>query len=247
MNPQTLAEQLKTLRLTVAARELNEVLSKHQGATKLDWVADLFEREIDSRKEKALQSRIKSARFPEITSLESFDWQFNPCIDQAKVTELATLKFIPQNQIALLLGPPGTGKTHVALGIGILATRQGHRVYCSSLKRLIKDITTHKAKNTLDQLFKKILSAHLWIIDDWGVVTMNRDASEEIFDLLDRRKHSSAMILTSNRAVEEWGQVFPDPVLANAAIDRMFDRAQVLMFEGKSYRMRGRIVLNEKA
>jgi DNA replication protein DnaC len=246
MNLQTLTEQLKTLRLTVAADELNEVL-KHKGATKLDWVSDLFEREIDARKEKALQSRIKSARFPEITSLESFDWGFNPCIDQAKVTELATLKFIPQNQIALFLGPPGTRKTHFALSIGILATRQGYRVYCSSLKRLIKEITTHKAKNTLDYLFKKILSAHLWIIDDWGVVTMNRDASEEVFDLLDRRKHSSAMILTSNRAVEEWGQVFPDPVLANAAIDRMFDRAEVLTFEGKSYRMRGRIVLNEKA
>jgi KaiC/GvpD/RAD55 family RecA-like ATPase len=88
------------------------------------------------------------------------------------VSELDTLKFIPRNQIALLLGPPGTGKTHVALAIGILAIKQGHRVYCSSLKRVIKEITTHKAKNTLDLLFKKILSAHLWIIDGWGVVSI---------------------------------------------------------------------------
>ena len=76
---------------------------------------------------------------------------------------------------------------------------------------------------------------------------MNREASEEVFDLLDRRKHSSAMILTSNRDVEEWGQVFPDPVLANAAIDRMFDRAEVLKFEGKSYRMKSRIEIKEEA
>jgi DNA replication protein DnaC len=245
MNTQTIKDQLKTLRLGVAAVELEEVLSKHKAAVKLDWVSDLFEREIDARKEKALQSRIKLAKFPEITSLESFDWKFNPEIDEAKVRELASLKFVSQNQIALLLGRPGTGKTHIALSIGCLAVKQGFRVYCTSLKRLTKDIMTAKARNTLDHLFKKILSANLWIVDDWGVVTMNREASEEVFDLLDRRKHSSAMILTSNRDVEEWGQVFPDPVLANAAIDRMFDRAEVLTFEGKSYRMKGRIVMKE--
>ena len=167
MNPQTLQEQLRALRLTVAAQELDEVLSKHKSAAKLDWVADLFEREIDARKEKALQARIKSARFPEITSLEGFDWQFNPDINEAKVRELATLTFIKQNQIALLLGKPGTGKTHIALSIGCLAAKQGYRVYCTSLKRLIKEIHTAKAKNTLDLLFKKILSAHLWIVDDW--------------------------------------------------------------------------------
>lgn len=247
MNPQLLQEQLRALRLTVAAAELNEVLSKHKSAAKLDWVADLFEREIDARKEKSLQARIRSARFPEITSLEAFDWKFNQEIDEAKIKELATLKFIPENRIALMLGRPGTGKTHIALSIGCLAAKAGYRVYCTSLKRLIKDIHTAKAKNTLDQLFKKILSAHLWILDDWGVVSMNRDASEEIFDLLDRRKYSSAMILTSNRDVDEWGQVFPDPVLAGAAIDRMFDRAEVLKFEGKSYRMRGRIVIKDEA
>ena len=231
----------------MAADELEEVLAKHKAAVKLDWVADLFEREIDARKENAIQRRIKLARFPEITSLEGFDWKFNPSIDEMKIKELATLKFIPQNQIALFLGNPGTGKTHTALAIGCLAAKQGYRVYCASLKKLTRDIMLAKARNTLDTLFKKILSAHLWLIDDWGMVTMNREASEEVFDLLDRRKHSSAMILTSNRDVEEWGQVFPDPVLANAAIDRMFDRAEVLKFEGKSYRMKSRIEIKEEA
>jgi DNA replication protein DnaC len=231
----------------VAAEEFNEVLTKHKAAVKLDWVSDLFEREIDARKEKALNMRIKMARFPEITSLEGFDWKFNSDINEQKIRELASLKFIPQNRIALLLGKPGTGKTHISLAIGCLAAKQGYRVYCTSLKKLTKDIMTAKARNTLDHLFKKILSAHLWLIDDWGVVTMNREASEEVFDLLDRRKHSSAMILTSNRDVEEWGQVFPDPVLANAAIDRMFDRAEVLTFVGKSYRMKGRIVIKDEA
>jgi DNA replication protein DnaC len=241
MNHQLLEEQFKKLRLMTASGELTAVLSKHKSAAHLDWAIELFEREIDSRKEKALQSRIKSARFPEVTSLESFDWKFNPKINEQKIRELAKGDFISNNQIALFLGKPGTGKSHLSIAIGILAASRGRRVYCSSVKRLIHDITIAKAKNTLDLLFRKILSSELWILDDWGVVSMNRDQAEEVFDLLDRRKHSSAMILTSNRDVEEWNEMFPDPVLANAAIDRIFDRAEVVMFEGESYRMKGKI------
>ena len=88
-----------------------------------------------------------------------------------------------------------------------------------------------------------MLSSKLWIIDDWGVVSMKREIAEEVFDLFDRRKYSSAMLLTSNREVEEWGEVFPDPVLANATIDRIFDRAEIVVFQGKSYRLKGRITL----
>jgi len=104
------------------------------------------------------------------------------------------------------------------------------------------DIFEARAKNNLDLLFKKILSAKLWIYDDFGVVSYPRDIAEEVFDLLDRRKHTSAMILTSNRAVEEWCQVFPEAVIANAAIDRMFEHAIVHIFQGKSYRLNGKIV-----
>jgi DNA replication protein DnaC len=241
MNHQLLESQLKQLRLNTASNELGTVLSKHKAAAHLPWVIELLEREIESRKEKALSARIKSARFPEVTSLESFDWKFNPQINESKIRELAQGEFIPNNQIALLLGKTGTGKTHLALAIGILAASRGVRVYCTSVKRLIHDITVAKAKNALDVLFRKILSSQLWILDDWGVVSMDRDQAEEVFDLLDRRKHSSAMILTSNRDVAEWNEMFPDPVLANAAIDRIFDRADVVLFEGPSYRMKGKI------
>ena len=100
-------------------------------------------------------------------------------------------------------------------------------------------------KNELELLFNRMLSAKLWIIDDWGVVSLNREVAEEVFDLLDRRKYSSAMILTSNRDIDEWGQVLPDPVLANATIDRIFDRADILEFKGPSYRLKGRIKMTE--
>ncbi|NJL25584.1 MAG: ATP-binding protein [Calothrix sp. SM1_5_4] len=240
MNHQLL-EQLAKLRLHTASNELEAVLTKHKAAANLDWAVELFEREIDARRERALATRIKSARFPEVTSLEAFDWKFNAEINESKIRDLARGDFIRNNQIALFLGKPGTGKTHLAVAIGILAASRGVRVYCTSVKRLIHDIMVAKTKNSLDVLFRKILSSQLWILDDWGVVSMSRDQAEEVFDLLDRRKHSSAMILTSNRDVAEWNEMFPDPVLANAAIDRIFDRAEVVLFEGQSYRMKGKI------
>jgi DNA replication protein DnaC len=245
MNPDIIKQLLTSLRLPTAARELDAVLSSQKKAVSLGWASDLLERELDARRENSLNHRLKAARFPEITTLEAFDFSFNPDIDEDKIRELATLNFMNHNQIALFLGAPGVGKTHLALAIGVLAVRAGKRVYCTSAKRLSQEIMLGKIRGNLDQVFKRLLTAQLWIIDDWGVVSMNREVAEEIFDLMDRRKHSSAMILTSNRDVSEWAQVFPDPVIANATVDRIFDRARTVLFKGQSYRLKGRIETRE--
>lgn len=243
MNLEAVKSQLRTLKLSTAAKELDEVAAKHKAAVSLHWISELLEREVDARKERSLQKRIERAEFPELVTLEAFDWRFNPKIDKDKIEELAQLEFIRNNRIALFLGKPGTGKTHLALAIGLLAVKAGMRVFCTSAKNLAYEITLARAKNSLDVLFKKILSSDIWLIDNWGVVSMNREIAEEVFDLFDRRKYNSAMILTSNRDMKEWNEVFPDPVLANATIDRMFDRAEIVIFEGKSYRLKGRIVV----
>jgi DNA replication protein DnaC len=241
MNTETIRQQLQELRLKTAASELEAILASQKKTVALEWLSILLSHEIDARREHAVQSRIRRAEFPETTSLESFDWEFNPDINRQSIEELAALRFIDGNQIALFLGQPGTGKTHLALAIGVKAVYRGHRVFCSSVKRLSQQIAHAKAKNTLDILFRKILAARLWILDDWGVVSMKSEIAEEVFDLLDRRRYSSALILTSNRDVSEWGSVFPDPVLAGAAIDRLFDRPTVITFTGQSYRLKGKI------
>jgi DNA replication protein DnaC len=243
MNVETIRKQLRSLKLSTAAEELEAVLMRHPQAASLQWVSELLEREIDARQERGLQRRIQRAEFPEVTTLESFDWQFNAKIDKVKIEELARLEFVRDHRIGLFLGAAGLGKTHLALAIGVLAAKEKYRVFCASTKKLIHLIQVAKLKNTLDALFKKMLSSQLWIIDDWGVVSMSREIAEEVFDLFDRRKYSSAMLLTSNRDVEEWGEVFPDPVLANATVDRIFDRAEIVVFQGKSYRLKGRINL----
>jgi DNA replication protein DnaC len=243
MNVEGIRQQLKALKLPTAVSELEAVLIRHKQAVDVGWVSELLSREIDARKERAFQKRIERADFPETPTLEAFDWKFNPKIDRAKIEALATLDFVRDNRIGLFLGAAGLGKTHFALAIGVLAAKEGHRVFCASAKRLIQLIDIAKQRNDLDGLFKRMLSSKLWIIDDWGVVSMKREIAEEMFDLFDRRKYSSAMLLTSNRDVEEWGEMFPDPVLANATIDRMFDRAEIVVFQGKSYRLKGRITL----
>lgn len=243
MTVQMIHKQLCALKLSNAAANIEEVLASRKIKGDLSWLSTLLEYELNARKENAIERRVKNAKFPERRSLEQFNWSFNRKIDREKIEELATCRFVQANEIALLLGSPGTGKTHVAISIGMRAAEMGYRVYCTSVKRLSANIRLARERNALDKLFKQILTSNLWILDDWGVVTMSRDVSEEIFDLFDRRKSNSAMILTSNRDVEEWPQVFSDPVLANAAIDRMFENSTIVIFEGSSYRMKGRIIL----
>lgn len=245
MTIDTIRDQLKSLRLPQAAEELETVLSKRKSKTDIQWLAELLECELDARKENAIERRIKRAGFPELRSLEQFNWDFNKKIPRERIEGLASLKFIENNEIALFLGRPGTGKTHCAIAIGMRAAQAGHSVFCTSVKRLATKIKKAQERNNLDVLFKQILTTKLWILDDWGVVSMPRDVSEEIFDLFDRRKHNSAMILTSNRDVDEWPQVFSDPVLASAAIDRMFENANICIYDGDSYRMKGRIRCSE--
>ncbi len=241
MSVKNIESLLRSLRLSAAANELESVLAAQKKAVSLGWVEDLLSKELDCRREKALQIRIKSAKFPELKSTENFDWDFNPEINREKIEGLNSLDFLKDNKIVLLLGQPGTGKTHIALSLALKVVCQGERVFCTSLKRLIQEIRIAKERNTMDKLFKKILSSKLWILDDWGVVSMPRDIGEEVFDLLDRRKYSSSMILTSNRDVTEWPEVFSDRVLSSAALDRIFDRAEIIVFKGKSYRLSGRI------
>lgn len=240
MGATTVMALMRELKLTVAADEFNEVLERSKANVSFGWITDLLQREIDVRAERRLQMRLKRSKMPEVKSLEHFDWNFNPQISKEKIDDLCSLDFVKDREIALFLGQPGTGKSHIACALGVKSVYAGHSVYWSSLKRLSENIIKAKEKNELAILFKRILSSNLWILDDWGVVSLSREVSEEVFDLLDRRKNSTAMILTSNRDISEWPEVFIDPVLASAAIDRIFDRANVTIFKGKSYRAEGK-------
>jgi DNA replication protein DnaC len=245
MHIQTIKSQLRALRLPTAAKEIDEVIANNSGAVDLSWFCDLLQRELDQRRENTVQARVKACKFKELTTIEGFDFNFNPNVPAGKIREIAQISFLDRRQIALFLGPPGTGKTHIAIAIGYQAIQAGRKVYCSTAKKLASDISIYKQCNNLDTFFKRILSCDLWIIDDWAVVSMTKSIAEEVFDLMDRRKSHAAMIVTSNRDVSEWQQVFPDAILAQATIDRIFDRAEILVFPGNSYRLGKKIELEE--
>jgi DNA replication protein DnaC len=230
--------QLNQLHLMLAAQEIESIVNNQKKAISLSWVSELLEVEISGRKTKNINARIKSANFPKLFFWETFDWSFTPQLDQEGLEALRSLEFLKNNRIVQFLGFTGTGKTHLATALGILAAQQGYRVYWCSAKILQSQIHEAKMKNQLNLLFKRILSSKLWIFDDFGVITCSKEVAEEVFDLIDRRKNSSALILTSNRDVSEWPKVFPDLVLANATIDRMFENAQTFLFTGDSYRIK---------
>ena len=188
MTIDVIRDQFKQLRMPAASTEIENLLKKSKRSLDIQWLSELLAVELDARADNAIEKRIKRAEFPERRSFEQFNWDFNKRLPREKIESLKDLRFIESNEIALFLGSPGTGKSHLAIALGMSAAQMGHSVFCTSVKRLGTKIRKAREGNKLDVLFKQILTTKLWILDDWGVVTMPRDVSEEIFDLFDRRK-----------------------------------------------------------
>jgi len=172
MNIESIKQQLKSLKLPTAARELDTVLRSQRSTVHYQWLGELLQAEIDARRESSLKRRLLDARFPELCAIEQFDFAFNPSIDESRLRQLAELDFIKQRQIVLFLGQPGTGKTHLATAIGVKAVHAGLRVYSTSARRLAADIIAAQNSRSFEALSRKILSSHLWILDDWALTAL---------------------------------------------------------------------------
>lgn len=235
-----LAHHCEQLRLHRVAAELPTLLE--QAAKKDLGYADFLDQVLDcecrSKHEKHLAMRITMARFPFQKTLESFDWKFQPSLDPKLLKDLATGRFLAEAENVLLLGPPGVGKTHLAVALGLGACELGLRTMFTTAAGLITSLGKALFENRLEERLKLLTQPKLLIIDEIGYIPIDRQGANLFFQLVSRRYEKGSLLLTSNQSLGAWGEVFGDPVIASAILDRLLHHATTINIKGESYRLK---------
>ena len=206
-----------------------------------DFLDGLLTQEVASKTEKNVAMRTAMARFPFVKTLESFDFGFQPSIDKKKIKELATCRYIANGENVILLGPPGVGKTHLAVALGIKAVTEGYRTCFTQAMPLIASLTKAYAENRIEERLKFYCQAKLLIIDEIGYIPIDRHGAHLFFQLISRRYEKGALILTSNRSFSQWNEIFGDPVIATAILDRILHHSTTINIKGNSYRLKEKV------
>jgi DNA replication protein DnaC len=236
-----IASYLRRLRLSGVLETL-EV--RHQQAISekvsyLDFLALLFQDEIERRNMRQLDRRLKKAGFSTDMTLEGFDFSFNPNLNRQKIYDLATTRFVERKESVILIGPAGVGKTHLASALAHQACRKGYDVLFVKVNQLIRHLNQGRADGSWETKLGQYLKPALLILDDFGMKPFGRPAADDLYEIIAERYERGSLIITSNRAIEEWPELFGDPLLASAALDRLVHHAHAITITGKSYRARG--------
>lgn len=229
---------LKKLRMSGILQSLElrcrQAVDEHLGHE--EFLYRLLHDEVERREAKQLSLRLRRARFEHDKTLEDFDFTFNPQVPRTQVVDLATCTFIDRQEAVLLVGPAGTGKSHLAQAIGHRACRLGHKVLFTPAHRMLAELRAARADRSYDRKLLRFTSPDLLIIDDLGLRPLREPEPEDLYEIIRHRYERGAMVITSNRAVEEWYPLFGDALLASAAMDRLLHHAHVLELKGDSYR-----------
>jgi len=234
-----LANQLKTLRLGgfLETMELRLTQAREEDYDHLTFLQLMVQDEIERREAKKLAQRLSRASFEEQKTLEAFDFSFNPKIKRALITNLATCSFIERKEHILIYGPAGVGKTHLAQAIGHEACRRGYDVLFAKSVKMLRSLHAARADQSWEKRIKKFLRPDLLIIDDFGLTALTPPQAEDFYEIVTERHLTSSMIINSNRPPQDWIPLFPDPVMANSALDRLAHHAHHIIIEGgDSYR-----------
>lgn len=206
-----------------------------------EYLDRLLEEEIACKKERRAHLLLKIAGFPYLKTIDDFDFSFQPSLDETKVKELFSLSFVKRAENVIFLGPPGVGKTHLAISLGIKACASGMRCYFSTMDNLVKKLLSEEVSKEKRDRFLSFFKPSLLIVDEVGYLPLKREETNLFFTLVARRYERGSIIITSNKSFSEWGEVFSDSTLATAILDRLLHHVTVINISGNSFRLKDRI------
>ncbi len=231
---------LKKLRLSAMIEMLDSYVKQaaSNSMSYMDFLSGLVSEEVSHKERRSVQSRIKSARFPVTKSLDDFDYAFQPSVNRKKLEELSSLRFIDNKENILFLGPPGVGKTHLAIGFGVQACESGYKVLFTTLNDMVSSLMVSMADNSFPSKLRTLVQPSLLIIDEVGYLPVSKEGANFLFHVVAKRYETGSIILTSNKSFADWGEILGDSVIASAVLDRLLHHATVFSIRGESYRLR---------
>jgi DNA replication protein DnaC len=231
---------LVSLRMPRALETLDHIVQQLERGqiTAIEAIDELLAEEFTIREGRRLKAALQMARLATIKTLSGFDFLFQPSLDRNRVMALAQLDFIDRHEVVHFVGQSGTGKSHLAAALGVEAVRAGRSVYFSPLADIVDSLAKADREGRLRERIRYLCRSSLLIIDEIGYLSVGASAGNLFFQLVNARYERGAMILTSNRGFSEWGELFGDPVVATALLDRLLHHAVVVHIEGASYRLR---------
>ena len=235
-----LRAMLADLKLPGALEALDAVLQGVEGGalTATEALEGLLSAQIELRNNRRLEAAMRSSRLPAVKTLADFDFTFQPSIKREQIESLHELGFLERKENVILLGPPGVGKTHLAISLAVEAAEKGRRVYYGTLADLITSLEEAQAAGHLQQRLKVLTHPALLVVDEIGYLPVTRTGAMLFFQLMSRRYEAASTVLTSNKGFEEWGQILGDEVMAAALIDRLLHHCHIVSIRGNSYRLR---------
>ncbi|MFY9414312.1 MAG: IS21-like element helper ATPase IstB [Tepidanaerobacteraceae bacterium] len=236
----TLFKDLRNLKLSGIAKTLevrNEQAIKEK-LSYMEFLELLIEDELANRKDNSYKKRFQKAHFPFTKTLEEYDFNFQPTLNRQEIYNLATCEFIRKKENVVFIGPPGTGKTHLSISIGIKALQQGYKVIFTTVSDMMSALFESKADNSYAQKLKYYLSSDLLILDELGFRKLNEHIVDQFYEIISQRYEKGSLIITSNKTFDEWGNIFWDSILASAILDRIVHHCHLVLIKGESYRMR---------